>query len=243
MIVKEIKTRIFQEGENLESFISTYVPRLKEHSILVVTSKIVALAERRTVVAKDAKAKERLIRAESDVALETKYCWMTIKDDMVMAAAGIDESNANGKLILLPRDSHRSAGVLRKAFMKKFGLKQLGVIITDSRTMPLRAGVTGVAIGYAGFRGVRDYRGKPDLFGRLLHVSRTDVADSLATAAVLLMGEAKECQPLATIEDAPVEFCERIDRNELKISLEDDMYRPLFTHLPKKRKIGVTSQK
>jgi len=127
--------------------------------------------------------------------------------------------------------------------MKKFGLKQLGVIITDSRTMPLRAGVTGVAIGYAGFRGVRDYRGKPDLFGRLLHVSRTDVADSLATAAVLLMGEAKECQPLATIEDAPVEFCERIDRNELKISLEDDMYRPLFTHLPKKRKIGVTSQK
>jgi len=232
MIVTAIATQVFQEGEGLARFITEYVPRLKERSILVVTSKIVSLAERRTAVIKDARTKERLIRAESEVALQTEYCWMTIKDGLVMASAGIDESNANGKLILLPRDSYRAARVLRRVLMRKYQVKRLGVIITDSRTVPLRAGVTGVAVGYAGFRGVRDYRGKPDIFGRLLRLSRTDVADSLAAAAVLLMGEANERRPLAVIEQAPVEFCERIRRNELRISLKDDMYRPLFECLP-----------
>ncbi|QQR78433.1 MAG: coenzyme F420-0:L-glutamate ligase [Candidatus Moraniibacteriota bacterium] len=228
MHTQAIKTRTFLEGENLLPFITSYIEKIPEKSVIVITSKIVALAERRTVIIKDSKTKEEAIRAESSFALKTKYVWLTIKDGMILPSAGIDESNANGKLILLPKDSFRSASLIRMKLQKYYRVKNLGIILTDSRTMPLRSGVVGIALGYAGFRGLRDYRGKPDIYGRKLKFSSTDVADSLATAAVLLMGEGDEKQPLALIQDVPVEFCERVNRNELHIDIEDDMFKPLF---------------
>ncbi len=228
MIVHAIKTRIFNEGEDLFRFICRYIKNIPENSVIVVTSKIVALSERRTAVIENAKTKENLIRSESQRAVRTKYVWLTVKDGMVMASAGIDESNANGKLILLPKDSYAAAKKLRRQVQKKYHLKHLGVLITDSRTMPFRAGVGGVALGYAGFRGIRDYRGTPDIFGRKLKLSRTDVADSLATAAVLVMGEGEERQPIAVVRNAPVEFRNTINRRELHIDIDDDMYSQLF---------------
>ena len=215
------------------AFITNYFKKLPERSVIVVTSKIVALAEKRTAVAENVQAKEKLIRAESDLAISTKYVWLTVKDGMVMASAGIDESNANGKLILLPKDSFKTARDLRKKLRQRYGVRHLGVLITDSRTIPLRAGVTGIAVGYAGFRGIKDYRGTPDIFGRKFEFSRTDIADSLATAAVLVMGEGNERQPLAIIGRAPVEFCDRVNRTELRIDIQEDMYRPLFSKLSK----------
>lgn len=236
MIVKPVKTRIFHEGNDLFAFVTSYFKKLPEKSVVVVTSKIVALAENRTAVARNAKEKEKLIRQESEFAMPAKYVWLTVKDGMVMASAGIDESNANGKLILLPKDSFKTARVLRNKLRMKYGVRYFGVLISDSRTIPLRAGVTGVALGYAGFRGVKDYRGKPDIFGRKFKFSRTDVADSIAAAAVLVMGEGNERQPLAIIKGAPVDFCDRVNRKELHIDIKEDMYRPLFSKLPKKYK-------
>src|SRR3989344_1870339 len=197
MIITPIKTRIFKEGDNLFDFITTYIKRVREKSIIVVTSKIAALAEGRTATVENIRTKEKLIMSESELAIPTKYAWMTIKDGMVMASAGIDESNANGKLILLPKDSFETAKILRNKLRKKYGVKDLGVLITDSRTMPLRAGITGVALGYAGFCGIKDYKNTPDIFGRKFKFSRVDIADSVATAAVLVMGEGREKQPLA----------------------------------------------
>ena len=126
-----------------------------------------------------------------------------------------------------------AARFLRNKLRQKYGVRHLGVLITDSRTIPLRAGVTGVTLGYAGFRGIKDYRGTPDIFGRKFKFSRTNIADSLATAAVLVMGEGNERQPLAIIERAPAEFCDRVNRAELRIDIQEDMYRPLFSKLPK----------
>ena len=233
MIIRSIKTRIFQEGEDLYAFITDYFKKLPERLVIVVTSKIVALAERRTAVAENAQTKEKLIRAESDLAIPTKYVWFTVKGGMIMASAGIDESNADGKLILLPKDSFKTAHNLRNKLQQRYNVRHLGVLITDSRTMPLRAGVTGVAVGYAGFRGLKDYRGTPDIFSRKFKFSRTDIADGLAAAAVLVMGEGNERQPLAIIERAPVEFCDRVKRTELRIDIQEDIYRPLFLKLPK----------
>jgi dihydrofolate synthase / folylpolyglutamate synthase len=231
MKISPIKTKIFKEGEDIISFIINHTPHLEEKTILVITSKIVALSENRTAIIKDAKTKEEFIRKESEFAISTKFCWLTIKDGMIMASAGIDESNANGKLILLPEDSFESAKRFRKILRRKYKIKKLGIIITDSRTTPLRAGIMGAAIGYAGFKGLRDYRGKSDIFGRKLYISRTDVADSLAAAAVLTMGEANERQPLAIIESAPVKFCELVSKKELYIDPREDMYRPLLKKL------------
>lgn len=235
MRIRPIKTRVFKEGEDLFTFIAGCVKKLPEKSVIVVTSKIVALSERRTVPKDGSLTKEEIIRAESQYAIHAKYAWLTVKDGMVMASAGIDESNADGKYILLPKDSFKAARLLRKKLQKKFKIKDLGVLVTDSRTIPLRAGVTGVALGYAGFKGIKDYRGMPDIFGRKFKFSRTDVADSLATAAVLVMGEGSERQPLAIIEQAPIVFCERVDTKELHINIHDDMYGPLFMNLPKSK--------
>lgn len=232
MKVSAVRTRIFKENEDLVAFIVRHVPKLKDGSILAVTSKIVALAEGRTANAKD---KEKIIRAESDWAMKTKYVWLTEKDGMLLANAGVDESNAVGKLVLLPRDSFKAASSLHKKLRKHYKIKKLGVVVTDSRIMPLRAGVVGIALGYAGFRGLRDYRGERDIFGRVFKFTQTDVADSLATAAAVVMGEGKEYQPLAVITGAPVEFTEQTNRDELLIPFEDDMYRPLF-RTPTRRK-------
>ena len=84
-----------------------------------------------------------------------------------MANAGIDESNAMGKIILLPKNSFKSAEIIRKKLQNKFGVKNLGILITDSRLFPLRAGIVGVALGYAGFKGIKNYIGKKDIFGRI----------------------------------------------------------------------------
>lgn len=231
MQVKAIKTRIFHEGEDLIAFILAHVPKLKDGSILAVTSKIVALAEGAVVQASTKKAKDALIRAESEWQLQAKHGKITLKDGLLMWNAGIDESNAKGNLILLPKDSFASAKKLRSSLLQNYKIRKLGIIITDSRVMPLRAGVVGVALGYAGFKGLRDYRGTKDMFGRKLKFTQTDIADSLATAAILTMGEGKEQRPLCVITDAPVEFTEKVHRQELIIAPKDDMYRPLFKNI------------
>ena len=127
MKIKPIRTKVFKKGQNLIKFLLQYIVA-KENSVVVVTSKIVALAEERVVAAKN---KEKLVRQESDFYLNVKT-WFTMKDGMVMPKAGIDESNANGKLILLPKDSFKSAENIRKSLQKKFKIKNLGILITDS---------------------------------------------------------------------------------------------------------------
>ncbi|MEK7106843.1 MAG: coenzyme F420-0:L-glutamate ligase, partial [Patescibacteria group bacterium] len=182
MKVQPIRTRIFKEGENLADFIVAHIPKLRDGAILAVTSKIVALAEGRVVQLKNKKEKEKLIRAESEWQLKVlPEWWLTVRDGTVVVNAGLDDSNADGKTILLPKDSFKSAIELRTKLKKRYKIKQLGIVITDSRTSALREGVTGVALGYAGFKGVKDYRGDKDIFGRKLKVTQTNIADSLAT--------------------------------------------------------------
>ncbi len=234
MQVRTIKTRIFRENESLADFVEEHIPRLRSGSVLVVTSKIVALAEGRTSSETDEKTKEKLVKSESDFALKTKWVWLTLKDRLLIANAGIDESNADGKLVLLPKDSYAAASSIRRELMKRYRIKKLGVLITDSRILPLRSGVLGVTLGYAGIKGLRDYTGGKDIFGRAFRFEKTNVVDCLASAAVVCMGEGAERQPLAVIEDAPVVFADRVRKDELSISLDDDIYLPFFAKVPPK---------
>jgi F420-0:gamma-glutamyl ligase len=241
MQITPIKTRIFKENEDLLKFILEYINKIPkknlENSVLVVTSKIGALSEGRIAEYKNELEKIKLIKKESSFALKTKYTWLTIKDGIVIANAGIDESNVSskpGKVILLPKNSFKSAGILRKKLMKKFHLKKFGVLITDSRLMPLRAGVVGIALGYVGFAGIKSYIGKKDIFGRTFRISKVDIADSLATSAVLCMGEGREQQPLALVTNAPIVFTSKINKKELVINPKEDIYAPLFAKLKNK---------
>jgi coenzyme F420-0:L-glutamate ligase/coenzyme F420-1:gamma-L-glutamate ligase len=159
-------------------------PGLAEGDILVITSKIVSKAEDR-VVSRD---RESAIRAETVrvVARRGQTTISQTRHGLVLAAAGVDESNTRpGTVVLLPLDPDRSAEALRKAIVARAGVR-VGVIITDTMGRPWRSGQTDTAIGAAGVTPLRDHRGQPDTFGKTLEVTVAAVADEIAAAADLV---------------------------------------------------------
>ena len=121
------------------------------------------------------------------------------RGNLFLPNAGIDESNApDGFVTLLPKDPDASAKRVRDTIKERFG-KDIAVLVIDSRTHAMRLGVSGVAIGVAGLRAITDERGKRDLFGHELHVTRRAIGDDLASTAELLMGESGECVPAVLI--------------------------------------------
>jgi len=124
---------------------------------------------------------------------------LCMKGGTLLPNAGVDASNAPaGCVTPLPADPDGSARAIRQVVEQVTGAK-IGVIIADSRTHAMRRGCSGVAIGCAGIPSVIDDRGRSDLFGRKLEVTKRAVADNIASAAELVMGEADECMPAAII--------------------------------------------
>jgi putative folate metabolism gamma-glutamate ligase len=237
MNVQAIKTHpITAKDTNILDVIDGYVTTLEEGSIVAVTSKIVSICEGRLVKIGSID-KDELIKQEAEQYLPrslSKYNFLlTVKFNLLVPSAGIDESNANGFYVLWPKNPQETANQIREHLSRKFNLKQVGVIITDSRTTPLRWGVTGTAIAHSGFTALNDLRGKNDIFGRELRVTQVNVMDALAAASVFEMGEGAEQTPLAVITDLnKVEFQDRNPTQEeldfLKIDIEDDLYAPLL---------------
>lgn len=252
MKITPLKTRKFlPPKDDLWELLGQSIPNLKEKAIVAVTSKVVSIGEGRSIPIGSGVQKDELIVREADKYLPRdlvpgKFIMPTIKNDLFIPSAGIDESNALGHYILWPKDPTKSAKKIWDFLRKKFKVKNLGVIITDSHTIPMRRGLIGAALSYYGFIPLRDYRGKKDIFGRTLTISLTDIPDSLATAAVFVMGEGSEQTPIALIEDAPaIQFSEKSYRpkdpnSRFEIPLKEDLYRPFLESVPwKKGKGGV----
>ena len=231
MEIKAIRTKVFSEGMDLVDFIIDSVEgQWKERLVLAITSKIVSLAEGRTISKKKIGKKE-LVQQECEHYLgEIGYnCHLAICHGLLVPSAGIDESNSKkDEYILYPKDPFFSLEQIAWKIKKKLSLKKIALIMTDSRTLPLRQGVVGVALAYSGFKAVKDMIGQKDLFGRSLRMTKINIVDALASSAVLLMGEGAEQYPLALIDNAPVSFTEKKDPSELTISIEEDLYRPLY---------------
>lgn len=228
--VKALSTKIYHMEEDFDDFLVKNLEGvLEEGQILAVTSKIVSLSENR-VIPKSAIDKESLIKKEADHYLgEIEYgCHLTIKQGLLIPSSGVDESNAEGDFyILYPLNPFLSARKIYDTVKCKFHLNKIGVLLTDSHTRPLRRGVLGTALAYYGFKGVENKIGTRDLFNRELKMTQINVADALAVAATLTMGEGNESRPLAIIK-APVEFGKWPDNNELRMPLEEDLYKPLL---------------
>lgn len=241
MNIRAIKThKITSVDNDILKILDTYVKVFSENSVLVVTSKIVAICEGR-VVPFEGTDKDRLIEEESQYYLlreENPYnVSLTITQDILAASAGIDESNADNTYVLWPKDSVTSANNIRAYLKKRFDFRNIGVIITDSKTSPLRWGVTAMAIGYSGFEPLKSYIGEPDLFGREFKFEKLNIADNLACAATVVMGEGSEQTPLAVITDVPfVKFVEDDPSVEelksLRISIDEDIFAPLLKNAP-----------
>ena len=300
MQVTAIKThKITEKDTDILAIIDRYLDpiallqddkRMLENSVLAVTSKIIAICEGRIVPVQDI-TKDELVDQEAEWYLPrslNKYDFsISIKWNTFTASGGVDESNGDGNFVLWPKNPQESANTIREHLVEKFGLKNIGVIITDSKTSPLRWGVTGVCLAHSGFAALKSYVGEPDIFGRKMKVEKfgvknigviiTDsktsplrwgvtgvclahsgfaalksyigepdifgrkmkveklsVMDTLAAASVGVMGEGDEQTPLALITDIP--FVSFQDRNptieELKmlhIEPEDDLFGHMIT--------------
>ncbi|MBI3630821.1 MAG: coenzyme F420-0:L-glutamate ligase [Candidatus Sungbacteria bacterium] len=241
MIITPIKTRIIMPPrDDLLSALKKALPRVRENTVLVITSKVVSIWQGRCIPKAEISDKDELIKQEADFYLSreaTPHGWVmhTLKHNIFIPSAGIDESNANEHYILWPQNPAATAKVLWQWARKTYRLRNVGIIISDSRSLPLRRGVVGFALSYYGFHPLKEYRGTPDLFGRKLKMTLTDFPDALASGAVAIMGEGKESTPAAVIADVPMlkftgrPYRARRPHSSYDIKTKEDIYYPLLS--------------
>jgi coenzyme F420-0:L-glutamate ligase/coenzyme F420-1:gamma-L-glutamate ligase len=222
--------------------------QLQDGDILVIAQKIVSKAEGRMVnlatvtpsqhaielaerTQKDARAVE-LILQESNEVVRTRTGTIIVEHKLgfVCANAGIDHSNVAGEgdaveewVLLLPQDPDLSCRKMRDEVKSRTG-KSIGVLIIDSHGRAWRNGTVGVAIGVAGLPALEDLRGKQDLFGFTLRITQVGVADELAAAASLVMGQAAEGTPVVHVRGFPYPLRDG-SLNELIRPKEQDLFR------------------
>jgi coenzyme F420-0:L-glutamate ligase len=234
--------------DDLYPVLDASLPRLRDGDVLFITSKIVAIHQGRCVkmaagAAAASAQKTCLIKKEAERYAQShlrswKNLYLTIKESTLIANAGIDESNADGYFVLWPRNSSAVAKEIKRYLQKKFGIKKLAVVITDSHIIPLRRGTFGISIGFSGLEPLYDYRGAPDIFGRLLQHTTKNIVDVLAAMAVMLMGEGDERTPMLIVRDAKfVVFTDKDTHRESVVAPRNDLYAPLWKSFkaPKKK--------
>lgn len=212
-------------GEDLAALLGAAISRerlapIRDYDVLVVTQKIVSKAEDRwadldrvapgdeaerlaKVTAKDPRFVQ-LVLDESTAIIRARPQVLITRHRRghIMANAGIDQSNLGperaGWVLLLPLDPDASAERLRETLGAALGAAP-AVIISDSFGRPWRKGVTGVALGGAGLPSLLDQRGQLDRDGRPLEITQVGLADMIATAAGLAMGEGGEGVPAVLV--------------------------------------------
>jgi len=236
-----IKLPVIQPGDNLVSLTIESSKRMGtpilNKDILVFSAKVVGVSQGRLIELSKVSPSEKacalatlynldpsfveVVLRESDAVLGgVEYALLTIKKNVIIANGGVDQSNAPpGYVALWPKDPQRSAEELREGF-KEMGL-DVGILITDSRTLPMRMGNSSVALGVSGFRPIEDLRGRKDLYGRVMRVKRLAVADNLASAAQLVMGETSEQTPVAVVRGAPVQYGDGFKIDEAIIPMNE----------------------
>jgi coenzyme F420-0:L-glutamate ligase len=222
-----VKTRIMKMGEDPVELILKSLQeqnlQLEDNDILAITSKIIAYAEKRVVRLSDIQPSEKAKELAQRFSLQPEFAELilreadkiyggvekavlTLKNGILTANAGIDNKNAPaGFAVLWPNNAEEWATRIREEIKHRIG-KKVAVLIVDSSLIPLRIGTVGLALAVAGFKPIRDCRGEKDIYGKPLVITRHAVADNLASAAHLLMGEAAEKTPIVLIKDALVDF-------------------------------------
>jgi len=243
---------LIQPGDNLAGLILSSLKEaeitLQDGDILVLAQKIVSKAENRLVnlatvtpssaaleiaqtTGKDPRLAELLLRESNEILrMRTGTAIVEHRLGFVCANAGIDHSNVAGDgnqaeewVLLLPENPDQSAAELRKQLEAASGAK-LGVMIIDSHGRAWRLGTVGVAIGLSGLPGLIDERGWKDLFGYTLQITVVGVADELAAAASLMMGQAAEGTPVVHVRGFPYPLREGSIK-ELLRPREQDLFR------------------
>ena len=233
-------------GDDLAELITDALQKhdtqLNEHDVLVVAQKIVSKAEGRLVdlgtvvpsedalhrarqTQKDPRVVELILRESVAVVRQTDSLIIAENNiGIVMANSGVDQSNVEaGHALLLPEDPDRSAAKLRQTLRQRFA-KNVGVVIADSIGRAWRKGLVGHAIGVAGVQALVDLRMSLDLFGRELRVTQSALADEIAAAATLLMGQGGEGRPVVLVRGFGA-FDHPTNARELVRDKDRDLFR------------------
>jgi len=189
---------------------------VRDGDIVAVSSKFVSMSKGRMVKLNDVKVTRRgrrlaerfkmnerlaeLVIEEADAILGgVEGFTLALKNGVIAPNAGIDRSNTpQGYVMLYSKDFFKDAEDLRRRIVEETD-RRVGIVVTDSRLMPLRRGTTGLAVAVAGFEPLRDERGRRDLFGKILKVTQRALADQVAAGAQLLMGETDEEVPIVIV--------------------------------------------
>jgi coenzyme F420-0:L-glutamate ligase/coenzyme F420-1:gamma-L-glutamate ligase len=207
---------LIKAGDDIARLLSEKT-QLKEHDIVVISSTIVSKSEGRVIplnkikvtgkakaIAKRNTNDPRFVQAvmdeSSEILVESPFLLVRTRTGSICVNAGIDRSNVEGSenVLLLPEDPDKSALGIKKYIFKYTG-KKVSVIITDTNGRAFRLGQTGAAIGIAGIKPTRDWRGTEDLFGKVLEVKNEAVVDEIAGFANILMGEGNGGTPIVII--------------------------------------------
>lgn len=246
---------LVKKGDNIARIIVEAAMKngigLQEKDIVIVAQKIVSKAEGRlkrlsevrasTEAAAIAKTVEKdprlvqLILEESESVLKVSKEAIVVRDKrgLVCINAGVDRSNVGSsggedEYTLLPVDPDVSARRIMEEVFKLTG-KHVGVVVCDTFSRPFRRGQANFAIGVAGIKPFYDYRGCRDLFGYVLKVKNSAVADELAAAAELVMGQGDEGVPIVIVRGLKrVVFDAGSSARELQISSDEDLFNATF---------------
>ncbi|BCX13682.1 MAG: hypothetical protein KatS3mg085_214 [Candidatus Dojkabacteria bacterium] len=231
-----IKTHKITINDNLLDVVDKYVNNLQENSILAITSKIVSLTNQAVIKRQKGVKKVDLVHDHSELYLDpnqNKYnAAITIVNGKLIGSAGIDSTNTDGYFVLWPPNLQEITNQIRDFLRNKFKLKNFGVIITDSTSMPLQMGVIGIGIAYSGFRAFV-FKTERDVFNKSKIIIRQNVLGGLSASAVLVMGEGNNQTPLCLLSELDfVNFIDNDPTNQelsnLKVKLENDLFHNVW---------------
>jgi coenzyme F420-0:L-glutamate ligase/coenzyme F420-1:gamma-L-glutamate ligase len=243
---------LIQPGDDLAAIILTSLAEagltLQDDDVLIVAQKIVSKAEGRLVKLSSVTPSARAIEIAEQIQKDPRHVEVILRETKeivrmrpgvivvehrlgyMCANAGVDRSNVaphdepdGDYLLMLPEDADRSCAELREKFRVAMNAN-IGVIVNDSHGRAWRSGTVGVAIGVAGLPALLDLRGTPDLFDYPLQITQVGLADELAAAASLLMGQAAEGRPVVHARGVPYPLREG-SAQELIRPKEMDLFR------------------
>jgi coenzyme F420-0:L-glutamate ligase/coenzyme F420-1:gamma-L-glutamate ligase len=240
---------LLKEGDDLARIIVSRARKLgvgiKNRDVVIIGQKAVSKAEGRIVDIRDVTPSARASKIAKEtgkspgfveiVLRESSRVLRADKDAFIVRTkrgatclnAGVDKSNVKGgsTYALLPQDPDASARRMRKRIEQLTG-KQVAIVICDTRSRPFRKGQVEESIGVAGVNPLIDYRGQKDLFEYTLRFKNVALADELASAAELVMGQGREATPVAIIRGLKrVRFQERASSKNLSVTTAEDLFR------------------
>jgi coenzyme F420-0:L-glutamate ligase/coenzyme F420-1:gamma-L-glutamate ligase len=238
---------IIKEGDDLALLICQAAEKqglpIQNGDVIVATHVIVSRAEGNVVdletvtpsefaktvantTGKDPRLVEVILReSRSIVRMRDGKLITETKQGLVCANSGIDQSNVPGDTVVapLPEDSDQSAQRIRQKILE-LTKKDVAVIVSDTHGRPLRQGEINIALGTSGFEPLRDRRGEKDLFGYTIRIKRTAIADELASAAELVIGQTNEGIPVAIIRGYPYPKSETANATKMIRPAEEDLF-------------------